>query len=116
MAEQESNVTLRMTREQAEKFFRGIAEDDDFRKRLEANPGEVLAESGIEISPPEAIPHAVTLPTKDEVRQLLGRLAAGEPPFGRVPQESWKYALFAVLWSFPALPYIAPSGPGDGPR
>jgi hypothetical protein len=69
-------IELRMSKAQARAFVDGLTHDD-FRKRLEHNPAEVLAEHGIELAP-ELIPDRVKLPQRKELEHLVGRIPGGQ--------------------------------------
>jgi hypothetical protein len=68
-------IQLRMTTAQAREFADQLT-DDDFRKRLEENTRETLAEFGIEAAP-GVLPDTVRLPPKEELEDLIGKIPGG---------------------------------------
>lgn len=62
-------------KQQAQALLARLAEDDELRARLEANPVATLAEFGFEIDPAIA-PYRVTLPSKEHIRENAELLAA----------------------------------------
>jgi hypothetical protein len=105
-------VAVSATREEAYDFVRRLAEDDEFRARLEANPRAVLAESGIEYILPKEEDELqnVVLPPKEEVEQLLRELGTPDES-GMVNREALGRGCYAMLfaWGY-AMPFIAPDG------
>ncbi|HZX78939.1 NHLP-related RiPP peptide [Lysobacter sp.] len=51
-----------------------LADDDDFRSRLEANPVATLAEYGFQVDPAIA-PFAAHLPSKEHIRDNMDLLS-----------------------------------------
>jgi hypothetical protein len=99
-----TEIRLGMSREEAYDFLRRLAEDDEFRTELEANPREVLARYRVTISPDEAIPVGAKLPPKELVQDLLQEM--GEPDqFGRVSPEALGYGFLVFFWRV-ALPFV----------
>ncbi len=68
--------------EDADRFLDRLANDDDFRSRLEGDPRGVLSEYGIEVAE-HKVPETVSLPSKDHVRSMVDTANAsgmfGEP-------------------------------------
>ena len=57
-------------------LLRRIAQDDQFRAKLESNPQAALATYGVEIDP-SSVPQKVTLPGKAATRESLEDLGEG---------------------------------------
>ena len=106
----EITITLRISEDQAHDLLQRLAKDDDFRRQLEADPAGVLADFGIEISPPDAIPPTAQLASKEEIAVLLTAMAEDDDPFGRVAHGTWRYHVLGKVFAFGALPMI---GRGD---
>ena len=106
MESHELRITLRITEEQGHELLRRLAEDDDFRREMEAKPAEVLASYGIEIDPPEAIPPAAQLASKDDIAILVESMGGAEDPFGRVSHGAWRYHMLPQIFVFGALPLV----------
>jgi hypothetical protein len=65
-------ISLSLTREQAEGFLEKLEEDDDFRARLVQGGDETraaLSEIGIEV-PVELIPEKVVLPEREHIQHF----------------------------------------------
>jgi hypothetical protein len=105
-------VAVSATREDAYGFVRRLAEDNEFRARLERNPRAVLAESGIEYLLPQGEEELenVVLPPREEVQRLLEELGTPDES-GMVNREALGRGCYAMLfaWGF-AMPFIAPDG------
>lgn len=98
--ESEQRIRIDTGRDQAVEFVRRLAEDDDFRERLQRDPKTVLWDYGVEISP-DMIPETVELPTKEDVRRMLDRSHQGSGPIQPSPQLF--YPVFACFFAFPFL-------------
>src|SRR3954447_10755681 len=106
MDNQEPTITLTITREEAYEFLRQLAEDDDLRARVEADPGAELADRGIVIAP-ELLPQRAVLASKDQMAEML--ILLGDDPanlLGRPKAEAWPFQLLSVVFSFGALPFV----------
>lgn len=77
-------VTVSMTAEEAREFVRKLADDDEFRERLERDPHATLAEHNIFVRR-DALPGAVALPAKQEVQAVF----AGDDAGGEEERPSW---------------------------
>jgi hypothetical protein len=67
-------ISLRLTRQQAEEFLQKLEEDDDFRGRLAkggSDTRDALARLGIEV-PPELIPEKIVLPERKDIAYFRG--------------------------------------------
>ncbi len=111
MAEQERppvEIRVTATPQQSLEFLEKLARDDEFRDGLRANPRDVLAGYGVEISE-AAIPKDVELPPKEHVEELLA--TAGEmDPFGRVERAAHGYGFLVLSFAF-ARPFGAEGEP-----
>jgi hypothetical protein len=112
-SEQPIQITVSMTRPDAYAFLVKLATDVPFRDRLEADPRGVLAENGIEFSPPEedAVPENVVLPPMEEVARLLEEMGTPDES-GRVDPVHLGRACYVILFvfGFGAMPFILPDG------
>ena len=103
--DERTEITLGLSREEAFAFLVRLAEDDEFRAALEANPRAELERNGISISTAEDDVPA-TLPPKEEVRGLLQKLAEPDE-FGGIPPEAVGWGCYVVLWRIGfAMPFI----------
>lgn len=96
----EQRLRIDTGRDQAVEFVRRLADDDEFRARLEKDPKGVLWDYGVEVSP-ELIPATVELPPKADVRRMLDRSQEGLGPIQPGPQLF--YPVFACFFAFPFL-------------
>ena len=101
-------INLRLTQEQGLELLTRLVDDDEFRERLEESPAEVLAEYGIEITPPQALPAPTKLASRESIKDLLDEMREGDDPFGRIHEGVWRYKLLGAIMSFPALPLLEP--------
>jgi putative modified peptide len=90
MLEDDQRIQISMTPQQAEELLGKLAEDDDFRQELEADPERVLAEYGIQV-PPGQLEGQAVLPPKEEVQDARSKMETGElypeglrPPIFRI--------------------------------
>ena len=98
----EMRLRLDMTSEQVEDFVYRLAEDDEFRSQLTADPVGVLGQYGIEVSPELLDVAGVDLPAKEEVRQAIEGARAGE--FMRIKATvAGIFAIFCGLFAWPGL-------------
>jgi hypothetical protein len=67
------DVSFRINYDEIKRFLQRLADEPEFRARLEEDPRATLAEYNIEISP-EALPEVITLPDPQSTRDLLGRI------------------------------------------
>src|SRR4051794_5936289 len=112
MMNDEPSITFSISREDAYEFLRQLAEDDDLRARVKADPGAELAERGIVIAP-ELLPETATLAGKHQIRELLVTL--GDDPadlMGRPKAETWPFHLLNVVFMFGALPFVTREADG----
>jgi hypothetical protein len=72
--QQTVQITTKITAGQAREFLERAAREDEFRKRLEATPFDVLSEYGIEISA-DVPATRCQLPPPDLCEALLKRVA-----------------------------------------
>jgi putative modified peptide len=77
MMQDDQPIQISVTPSQADELLNKLAEDDDFRQQLEADPQGVLAQYGI-VVPEEALQGETLLPPKEEVREALSQMAAPE--------------------------------------
>lgn len=81
-SDQPVEIRLTLSREEAVTFLEKLASDEAFRGRFESNPREVLAENGIEVTPPEAISATAVAPEPGEIESAIAEL---HPPTARSP-------------------------------
>lgn len=96
----EYRLRIDTTGDRALEFVTRLAQDDDFRARLESDPRSVLWDYGIEVSD-ELIPAEVVLPSKDDVQAVIdqgpegvGMLQVGPAAF---------HPVFSAFFAFPFL-------------
>lgn len=96
----EFRLRIDTSKDRAMEFVSRLADDDDFRAELQADPRKVLWDYGVEV-PDELIPSEVVLPPKEHVAAALeGDLTAlGHHQAG--PQ-----LLFPVFVCFFAFPFL----------
>lgn len=114
MSAEERTITVAISREEAYDFLKQLAEDDDVRARIEADPGSELANRGIVISP-QLIPERAKLASKDQIAELL--VLMGDDPedkLGRPRGEAWLVHLLCVIFRFGALPFVQREAEPDG--
>ena len=87
-------------RDQAVEFVSRLANDDEFRERLQADPKAVLWDYGVELAP-ELIPETIELHSKDEVQSFLEGGYEGRGPIH--PSPALFYPVFACFYAFPFL-------------
>jgi hypothetical protein len=85
-------------RDQAVEFVSRLANDDDFRERLQKDPKSVLWDYGVELAP-ELIPEEVELPAKEEIQAFLAETEKGVGAIRVGPQ--FFYPVFACFFAFP---------------
>jgi hypothetical protein len=111
----ERTITVNISRDEAFDFLSELAEDDDLRARVEADPGAELAQRGIDISP-DLLPSEAKLASKDQIRELM--LILGDDPankFGRRKgEEAWPFHLLCWIFMFGALPFVQRVAEPDG--
>jgi hypothetical protein len=110
----EPTIRIAISREDAYDFMKQLAEDDDLRARVEADPGAELANRGIVISP-ELLPAQATLASKKQIEELLVLL--GDDPadkLGRPKGEAWPFHLLCFVFMFGALPFVQREAEHDG--
>lgn len=76
-ADQPVEIRLTLTREEAADFLERLADDTELRAEFERDPGRVLRENGIEVSPPEALPERAVAPDPADIRAALADFRAG---------------------------------------
>jgi hypothetical protein len=111
---EERTITVAISRDEAYDFLRELAEDDDLRARLEADPGSELANRGIVI-PPQLLPAQARLASKAQIEDLLHSM--GDDPddkFGRPKGEAWLFHLLCFAFHFGALPFVQRDPERDG--
>jgi hypothetical protein len=111
----EPTITLTISRDEAYEFLRELAEDDDLRARVEADPGGELAARGIVIAR-ELLPEQARLASKDQIAELIVLL--GDDPanlLGRPKAEAWPFQLLSVVFMFGALPFVQREAQLDAP-
>lgn len=86
-------------RDQAVEFVTRLANDDEFRERLQNDPRSVLWDYGVEVAP-ELIPEMVELPPKAEVQSFLEGYE-GRGPI--MPSPQLFFPVFACFFAFPFL-------------
>jgi hypothetical protein len=107
-------ITVAISRDEAYDFLKQLAEDDDVRARIEADPGTELANRGIVISP-ELLPKRARLASKEQMAELLVLL--GDDPadkLGRPKGEAWHFQLLCFVFMFGALPFVRREARHDG--
>jgi hypothetical protein len=103
-------ITVATSREQAFEFVQQLAEDDEVRAAVAADPAGELANRGI-VVPPELLPREVKLASKEDFAELL--FVLGDDPqniFGRPKGEAWLFHLLCFIWKFGALPFAQRDG------
>jgi hypothetical protein len=113
---EERTITVAMSRDGAYDFLKQLAEDDDVRASVEADPATELANRGITISP-ELLPAQVKLASKEQMQELLVLL--GDDPadkFGRPRGEAWLFHLLCFIARYGALPFLQREAEHDGAR
>ena len=106
MNAEEPSIRVTISRDDAYAFIKQLAQDDDLRARVEANPGDELAKVGIVISP-EVLPARARLASKGQMEELL--LLLGDDPadkFGRPKGDAWLFHLLAFVFMLGALPFV----------
>jgi hypothetical protein len=73
-AEQPIEIRVTLTQTEAVDFLERLAHDEEFRRSYQENPITVLAENGIEISPPDAIPSTIKAPRPEDLEEALEAL------------------------------------------
>jgi hypothetical protein len=99
-------INVAISRDEAFEFLKQLTEDDDLRAKVQADPGGVLADRGIEISR-ELLPEQARLASKEQIGELLVLL--GDDPsdkLGRTKGESWPFHLLSTVFMFGALPFV----------
>lgn len=86
MMQDDQPIQISITPSQADELLSKLAEDDEFRQQLEADPQGVLAQYGI-VVPEEALEGETLLPSKEEVQEALSQMSATElhPEVGQAP-------------------------------
>src|ERR687896_720005 len=77
----------------AVEFVSRLAEDDDFRARLQEQPAEVLWDYGFEVSS-DFLSRGVQLPSKEDVQELLERATLGQGSLQAGPQMMFPIFMF----------------------
>lgn len=114
MSAEERTITVAISRDEAYDFLKQLAEDDDVRARIEADPGTELANRGIVISP-QLLPEQAKLASKGQIEELL--LLLGDDPadkLGRPRGEAWPFHLLCIVFRFGALPFVRREAEHDG--
>lgn len=114
MGAEERTITVSISRDEAYDLLRQLAQDDDLRARIEADPGTELANRGIEISE-QLLPAQAKLASKEQIEELL--LVMGDDPadkFGRPKGDAWPFHLMAFVFMFGALPFVTREAEHDG--
>jgi len=93
-------LRVNITPERARDLIARLIEDADFRQRVEADPGAILFEYGIEITP-EALPERVRLPEPEAIREFLTLLETRIAPEGERP-----YDACVIVLIFGAMPLL----------
>jgi hypothetical protein len=96
----EFRLRIDTSKDRAMEFVSRLAEDDDFRAELQADPRKVLWDYGVEV-PDELIPSEVVLPPKEDVNALL---AGDHDALGLFPVGP--HMLFPVFVCFFAFPFL----------
>lgn len=82
-------IEVALSQYEAQDLLRRLAEDDEFRARMEREPREALGDYQIKLSR-NVLPEAIRLPSKDESQRVLETIQGQDPLFtGR--------AVFTVL-------------------
>jgi hypothetical protein len=100
-----SAITVAMSPEQAYELLQELAENDEVRAAVAADPRTELGNRGIVI-PPELLPREAKLASKEDFAELLFLL--GDDPqdiFGRPKGEAWLFHLLCFIGKFGALPF-----------
>jgi putative modified peptide len=63
------------TQDNARKLLQRLAEDDDFRARMEADPVAAFAEHGFTLDPDILPDKKITLPPKDEIERNIDKMS-----------------------------------------
>lgn len=86
MAPRSYQAHIHIDRRKAEKFLNDLATNENFYKRVQADPFRVLREKGIDLSPMP--PGKITLPPQAEIRKFVktvlpkAKTLTGGGPFG----------------------------------
>jgi hypothetical protein len=113
---EEATITVAMSRDEAYDFLKELAEDDDVRARVEADPGTELANRGIVISR-QLLPEQAQLASKEQIAELLASM--GDDPadkLGRPKGEAWSFHLLCYVFMLGALPFAEREAEHDGAR
>jgi hypothetical protein len=86
--------------DRATEFVSRLAEDDDFRARLQERPAEVLWDYGFEVSA-EFLSQGVQLPSKEDVQHVLEQARLGQGSLQAGPQ--MMFPIFVLFFAFPFL-------------
>ena len=73
-------IDVALSQYQAQDLLRRVAEDDEFRERLQQQPRDALADYGINVSE-NVLPEVVKLPSKDESERVLDSVRGQDPLF-----------------------------------
>ena len=114
MSAEERTIRVTISRDEAYTFLKELAEDDDVRARVEANPGRELEARGIVI-PEELLPGQARLASKEQIAELI--VLMGDQPedkFGRPKGEAWFFHMMVFVFMFGALPFVPREAEGDG--
>jgi putative modified peptide len=77
MLGEDQPIQISMTPSQADELLEKLADDDDFRRELEADPQGVLARYGITV-PEQVLQGETILPPKEEVQDALSQMGTSE--------------------------------------
>ncbi len=99
-------IRLAISRDQAEDFLYRATHDPEFRARVEADPGGVLREYGVEVSD-ELLPHLAQLPDPEDIESLRKQLQApGEYEPAGAARVAWFTWFMVITW------FVNVPGPG----
>jgi putative modified peptide len=77
MLEEDQPIQISMTPRQADELLDKLADDDDFRSELEADPTGVLGRYGITV-PEQVLQGETILPPKEEVQDARSKMGTSE--------------------------------------
>jgi hypothetical protein len=99
-------ITVTAERKDAFQFVRALAQDDDLRARVEADPRGALREVGIDV-PEGLLPDRARLASKSQMDVLLHKLGHDpDDPFGAPEGEAWLGHLLCFVYMWGALPFV----------
>jgi hypothetical protein len=112
---EERTIRVAISRDDGYAFLKELAENDDVRAKVEANPGRELEARGIVI-PEELLPARARLASKEQIAELMVLLGDDpEDKLGRPKGEAWVFHMLCFVFMFGALPFVPRDAERDGP-